>query len=132
MWAYVATYQMPNDDPERAARAGARDYPVRVDRAIGLGELPGAAAAARARPAGAIGRADQVLVWSHWIWFLVPHGDGRVPPAAPAATSSRAPAALMYAVFDLGVIGYWVIPTAPPWFAAEAGSWATTTPRCGA
>ena len=30
-------------------------------------------------------------------------------------------AAQMYAVFDLGLIGYWAVPTAPPWFAAEQG-----------
>jgi len=34
----------------------------------------------------------------------------------------------MYAVFDLGVIGYWVIPTAPPWFAAETGVIASDDP----
>ena len=56
------------------SRARACDYPVRVDRALGLGELPGVRLQrALARP-GAIGRADQVLVWSHWVWFLVPHG----------------------------------------------------------
>jgi membrane-associated phospholipid phosphatase len=27
----------------------------------------------------------------------------------------------MYAVFDLGTIAYWAMPTAPPWFAAEQG-----------
>jgi hypothetical protein len=30
-------------------------------------------------------------------------------------------AAQIYATFDVGVIGYWAIPTAPPWFAAERG-----------
>ena len=30
-------------------------------------------------------------------------------------------AARIYATFDLGVIGYWAIPTAPPWFAAQRG-----------
>ena len=32
-----------------------------------------------------------------------------------------AAAARIYATFDLGVIGYWAIPTAPPWFAAQRG-----------
>ena len=120
MWAYIATYQMPNDDPERLRARVRVTYPVRIDRAIGLGELPGLRLQrALARP-GAIGRADQVLVWSHWVWFLVPH-------ATVAFLLLRRPhlfaagAARMYAVFDLGVIGYWVLPTAPPWFAAEAG-----------
>ena len=33
MWAYVATYQMPNDDPDALERRVRIDYPVRVDRA---------------------------------------------------------------------------------------------------
>jgi membrane-associated phospholipid phosphatase len=27
----------------------------------------------------------------------------------------------MYAVFDIGAVFYWAIPTAPPWWAAERG-----------
>jgi membrane-associated phospholipid phosphatase len=27
----------------------------------------------------------------------------------------------MYAVFDLGLIGYWAVPTAPPWYASLYG-----------
>ena len=27
----------------------------------------------------------------------------------------------MYATFDLGLIGYWALPTAPPWYAARKG-----------
>ena len=27
----------------------------------------------------------------------------------------------MYATFDLGLVGYWAIPTAPPWYAAQKG-----------
>jgi membrane-associated phospholipid phosphatase len=30
-------------------------------------------------------------------------------------------AAQMYSVFDLGLIVYWALPTAPPWYAAEQG-----------
>ena len=30
-------------------------------------------------------------------------------------------AAHIYATFDLGLIGYWAVPTAPPWYAARAG-----------
>ena len=27
----------------------------------------------------------------------------------------------MYATFDLGLVGYWALPTAPPWYAAQRG-----------
>src|SRR6185503_7441200 len=39
--AHVALYEMPNDDSEALRRRVRIDYPVLVDRAIGLGELPG-------------------------------------------------------------------------------------------
>jgi membrane-associated phospholipid phosphatase len=29
---------------------------------------------------------------------------------------------LTYAVFDLGAVVYWVVPTAPPWYAAASGN----------
>ena len=115
MHAYVATYQMPNDDPERLrARVRVR-YPVLADRAIGLGELPGLRMQrAFARHEGQPLRvAEQALVWCHWLWFFVPHGTvayllaRRGDQLASGATQ-------IYAVFDLGLIGYWALPTAPP------------------
>ena len=30
-------------------------------------------------------------------------------------------ATLVYAVFDVGLIVYWALPTAPPWYAAQRG-----------
>ena len=30
-------------------------------------------------------------------------------------------ACLLYGTFDLGLIGYWAVPTAPPWYAAARG-----------
>ena len=63
---------------------------------------------------------EKALVWSHWVWFAFPHGTVayvllRHRDQFPSA------AARIYATFDLGVIGYWAIPTAPPWFAAQRG-----------
>ena len=57
MWAYVATYQMPNDDPIALERRVRIDYPVRADRAIGRGVTPDAAPAAGVRAARAHQRA---------------------------------------------------------------------------
>jgi len=120
MWAYIATYEMPNDDPERLRARVRVTYPVKADRVLGLGELPGLRLQrALARP-GAIGRADQVLVWCHWIWFLVPHATVAFLLLRRPAQFARG-AARMYAVFDIGVLGYWAVPTAPPWYAAETG-----------
>lgn len=120
MAAYVTHYEMPNDDPD-ALRARVRiDYPVRIDRAIGLGELPGARLQQTLGVPGRINGAERVLVWTHWLWFLVPHSSAlfvllrRPDRFVPAATA-------LYATFDIGLIGYWALPTAPPWYAAQAG-----------
>jgi len=53
---------MPHDDPEALRRRARVDYPVRIDRFLGLGTLR------------IVRRRDAALVWAHWVWFLVPHG----------------------------------------------------------
>jgi membrane-associated phospholipid phosphatase len=121
MWGYLAHYEMPNDDPERLRARVRIDYPVRVDRVLGLGELPGVRLQrALGRPGQPLNRAEQVLVWCHWLWFLIPHGTALFFLLARRRRFERA-ALHVYAVFDLGLIGYWALPTAPPWFAAQQG-----------
>jgi hypothetical protein len=122
MYAYVTTYQMPNDDPERLRARVRVHYPVRADRAIGLGELPGLRMQrALARHEGQPLRVfEQGLVWCHWLWFFVPHGTVAYL-IARRRDQLAGGAAQIYAVFDLGLIGYWAVPTAPPWYAAEQG-----------
>jgi hypothetical protein len=120
MWAYLATYKMPNDHPEALERRVRVGYPVRADRFIGGGTTP------TLRLQRALGRPgrfrawEKALIWSHWLWFLVPHGTVvylllRHPERFPRG------AAQIYATFDIGLIGYWAIPTAPPWYAAAQG-----------
>jgi hypothetical protein len=120
MYAYTVTYQMPNDDPEALERRVHLDYPARIDRILGLGEMPNVRLQRWFSVPGKIRKRDQVLVWSHWLWFLFPHGTvayilWRHPDRFPRT------AALTYAVFDLGLIGYWAVPTAPPWYASLHG-----------
>jgi membrane-associated phospholipid phosphatase len=125
MWAYVAAYKSPHDDPAVQAQRVHVDYPIVVDRLLGLGELPSLRlqrALAREGPDGAEWRAlDRGLVWAHWMWFMVPHGAlvyirARHPDRFPRA------AVMTYAVFDIGASVYWLAPTAPPWYAASAAA----------
>jgi membrane-associated phospholipid phosphatase len=124
MWAYLAAYKSPHDDPDAQERRMHVDYPIVADRVLGLGELPTLRlqrALARRGPHGAEWRAlDRVLVWTHWTWFMVPHGSlvyilMRHPSQFPRA------AVMTYAVFNVGASFYWLAPTAPPWYAASAG-----------
>jgi hypothetical protein len=120
MWAYVAAYEMPHDEPGRLeARVHVR-YPIVADRVLGLGVPPTVRLQRRFARPGSINRFERVLVWCHWMWFFVPHGSVayvllRDPDRLPSA------AARMYGVFDLGAVFYWAIPTAPPWWAAAHG-----------
>jgi hypothetical protein len=125
MWAYLAAYKSPHDDPAAQERRVHVGYPIAADRVLGLGELPSVRlqrALARNGPAGAEWRVlDRVLVWAHWSWFVVPHGSLVYLLLRHRSRFGRA-AVLTYAVFDIGASFYWLIPTAPPWYAAEAAA----------
>jgi len=118
MWAYYAHYDMPDDDPVRLLRRTRVNYPIAADRVIGFGELPThRLQRALGRP-GEVRPHDVALSWVHWSWFFFPHGTLvymllRHPDHFPRA------AAIMAGAFDTGLLFYWTIPTAPPWYAAE-------------
>jgi hypothetical protein len=120
MWAYIAAYEMPHDDPRRLAERARVDYPAAADRVLGRGVPPTLRLQRAFSAPGSVNRFERVLVWCHWLWFFVPH-------VSVAYVLIRRPdkfagsAARMYAVFDLGAVFYWAIPTAPPWWAAAQG-----------
>ncbi len=93
------------------------DYPIAIDRVLGLGELPTVRLQhrlARVGPEGPRWRTlDKVLVWAHWSWFMVPHGALVYIMLRDPERFDRA-AMMTYAVFDIGAMIYWVLPTAPP------------------
>jgi membrane-associated phospholipid phosphatase len=120
MWAYYAHYDMPDDDPDALLKRLHVEYPIRGDRVIGAGEAPtirlqrGLGRPGRLRPH------DFALSVVHWAWFFVPHTTLayillRHPERFPRS------ACLTAACFDLGLVVYWSVPTAPPWWAGENG-----------
>ena len=121
MWAYVAAYELPHDDAEAQEARVHIDYPLDVDRLLGLGTPPTVRLQNRwAHPRTSFSRFEKLLVFCHWVWFAVPHCTvayiwWRRPERFGAA------AARMYSVFDLGAVFYWAAPTAPPWYAAQQG-----------
>jgi membrane-associated phospholipid phosphatase len=120
MWAYLAAYELPHDRPDELEARVRLDYPIAVDRVLGLGVPPTVRLQRGLARPGAINRFERVLVWCHWVWFAVPHASvGYVALRRPDRFGAAA--ARMYAVFDLGAVFYWLIPTAPPWYAARHG-----------
>jgi hypothetical protein len=124
MWAYLAAYKTPHDDESAQVARVHIDYPIDIDRALGLGELPTVRlqrAFARTDPSSGTPvwrTVDRVLVWAHWAWFIVPHGSLVYILVRHPQRFTRA-AVITYATFDLGAIFYWIVPTAPPWYAAS-------------
>ena len=124
MWAYLVAYKSPHDDSAALEGRVHVNYPIAIDRALGLGELPTLRlqrALARRGQDGPEWRAlDRALVWTHWAWFIVPHGSLAYILVRHRGRFSRA-AVMTYAVFDIGAAVYWLAPTAPPWYAASTG-----------
>jgi membrane-associated phospholipid phosphatase len=120
MYVYLAAYKMPNDDAAALEQRVHIDYPVRLDRLLGCGELPTSRLQRALHPDGYFRGYEKVLVWAHWVWFATPHATLAYLALCDPKRFRRA-AVLTYAVFDLGVVSYWVAPTAPPWYAAERG-----------
>lgn len=122
MWAYLAAYKTPHDDAEEQVRRVHVNYPIVIDRALGLGRLPTVRlqqALSRRGREGGWTALDRVLVWAHWAWFMIPHGTVLYVLMRHPRRFDRA-AVLTYAVFDIGACVYWLAPTAPPWYAAGA------------
>ena len=120
MWAYVAAYELPHDDPRRLTERVRVRYPIVIDKALGLGVTPTLRLQRTFARPGTVNRFERVLVWCHWTWFVVPHASlayvlWRDPDRFPSAATR------MYAVFDVGAVFYWAIPTAPPWWADAHG-----------
>ena len=89
-----------------------------MDRVIGCGEIP------TIRLQRALGRPDEVRLHDtalsvvHWSWFFFPHGAIAYILFRHRDKFERS-AVQMAAVFDLGAAVYFVLPTAPPWWAAR-------------
>jgi membrane-associated phospholipid phosphatase len=120
MYVYVAAYKMPNDDVAALEARVKLDYPIVLDRIFGLGTLPTTRLQHARHVHGEFARFEKVLVWTHWVWFVTPHAALSYVGARDRSRLVRA-AVMTYSVFDLGVLAYWLMPTAPPWYAAQHG-----------
>ena len=120
MWAYIASYEMPNDKPEQLARRVKVGYPIAVDRVIGFGETPTIRLQRVLGRPGEVRGHDTLLSIVHWSWFFFPHGTMLFVLLRHHNVFVRN-AVLMCATFDLGAGVYWLVPTAPPWYAGSTG-----------
>lgn len=120
MWAFTICHELPYDDPERLQARLRSRYPIVADRLIGFGRLPNARLQRGLLRLPGVHAANRVLAWVHWLWFLQPYAALlyiliRHPSHFPRAARQMA------AVFDLGCVAYFAVPTAPPWWASQEG-----------
>jgi membrane-associated phospholipid phosphatase len=114
MWAYKVLFELPSEPAWRTRSRLHIDYPIAADRMLCGGEpLP-----LRVQEALRSRTADRIFSAIYLTWDVAPH-------AALAWLLWRrperfAPAALQLgATIDLTLLGYWLVPTAPPWWAAQ-------------
>jgi membrane-associated phospholipid phosphatase len=118
MWAYENAFEMPADREHHLRQRAHLDYPIAVDRAIGAGTPPSRRLARRLRRPGELSALDKALSFLYWSWEIEPHvAIGWIRWRRPeqfAAAAGR-----LAATFDLTLVGYWAVPTAPPWWVSE-------------
>jgi hypothetical protein len=120
MWAFTMIHELPYDHPERLRSRLRTHYPIVLDRIIGRGELPTVRLQRALGHRGPGSLRDRFLAWVHWLWFFEPHlavlwillrHNERFPRMGRQ----------LAATYDIGCAAYFLVPTAPPWWAAEQG-----------
>jgi membrane-associated phospholipid phosphatase len=118
MWAYKNAFELPNDDEAWLRRRAHFDYPIAVDSRLCGGVPPSRRLQRRLRRRGQLSHLDKALTFFYWSWEAEPHLAmawirWRRPDNFAAAAGRLA------ATFDLTLLGYWLVPTAPPWWVSE-------------
>jgi hypothetical protein len=113
-------HEIPYDEPARLRARLRSRYPIMSDRLLGRGRLPTVRLQRAVRRTHRVSVLDHVLAWVHWLWFLEPYAALlyillRHPAHFPRAARQLA------AVFDLGCLIYFLVPTSPPWWSSEHG-----------
>ena len=118
MWAYKVAFEIPYDRPAYLHARLRVDPPLEFDKAI-AGGLPPTQRLQRAlRQKGRVNGLDRALTALYATWEAEPHVALALvlvkrPERFAAAALRQA------ATFDLTLLGYWLVPTAPPWWASE-------------
>lgn len=119
MWVFKVTWELPADDPERVRERLQVDYPIRIDTFLGRGVPPTVRLQGALRAPPRVTVLDRVMcvIYGSWFvphialgWILLHHKE-YLPRAAGRLAAS----------YHLTTPFYWLLPTAPPWWASESG-----------
>jgi membrane-associated phospholipid phosphatase len=119
MWAYKNAFELPADRDRRQRERAHVDYPLVLDARLSGGQPPPRRLQRRLRHRGRLSALDKAVALFYMTWEVEPHLAMAWirwrRPADFAAAAGR-----LAATFDLTLIAYWTVPTAPPWWASEA------------
>ena len=118
MWAYKLAFEAPMDRRAAWQERVRVDYPIRFDAAIGYGKPPGQRLQDRLREPPRISILDKAITLLYALWEAEPHLAMLWFLLARPGDFPRA-AGRLAATFDLTLVGYYLIPTAPPWWSSE-------------
>jgi len=117
MWAFKVSWELPYDRPESLRKRLQVDYPIRLDSLIGAGVPPTLRLQRALRDPPRVSSIDRAVtaIYGSWFvphlvlgWLLLRHEEF-VPRAAGR----------LAAAYHLTTPFYWLVPTAPPWWASE-------------
>lgn len=96
-------------------------YVIDIDRALGFGTVPSQWLQRRFFDAGRLNPLDWFAVQVHWSYFLLPHLGALLVYARRRDLFARYVAAIL-GTFYVGLALYFILPTVPPWLAADNGA----------
>jgi membrane-associated phospholipid phosphatase len=117
MWSFAVTWALPYEQPEKLRQRLHIQYPIRIDSFLGLGVPPTLRLQRALRHPPRVTALDRAVTAAYGSWFL-PHlvlawllfrHEEYVPRAAGK----------LAAAYHLTTPFYYLIPTAPPWWASE-------------
>jgi membrane-associated phospholipid phosphatase len=118
MWAFKVSWELPYETRDKVGRRVLVRYPIRIDSVLCGGVPPTVRLQRALRDRTKVTSLDRIVAGIYASWFL-PHlilgwTLLRHPQFIPRAAGRLA------ATYHLTTPFYWLIPTAPPWWASES------------
>ncbi len=118
VWLFKVAWEIPYDKPEKLERRLRIDYPIRIDSLLGAGTPPGLRLHRAFREPPRLSALDFGMTALHYLLWAAPHAALGWTLAYDEERFPRT-AGRLAAVYHLTTLGYWCVPTAPPWWASE-------------
>ena len=118
VWLFKVAWEIPYDKPEKIEPRLRIDYPIRFDGLLGAGTPAGLRLQRKLREPPRVSALDVAMTGLHYLLWAAPHAALGWILICDQQRFPRA-AGRLAAVYHLTTLGYWYLPTAPPWWASE-------------